>query len=279
MREEAILAIWNYGTSRPTVHQEYLPMLPVTLMVLEEPPLSPSLRDGKDAGHSFIAMPNTFDGKKENYRQFRRQFGLFLTANQASFKEKESMIWFVLSYMKGGDAELWANAHVDKALENNDWGVWEDFLDKLAKDFGNKGEPRKALEELGRLQHNKRTAAEYFLKLKQLADVAGVDLDRYPNATLYVERNMQRVLIDQLYQTDNLPTTYQDYKRRIVAMDEMRRRREPYGTMQRTVVTPKNKGASIMDVDRSTKREARRCFACRKEGHLARSCPDKKTDF
>jgi hypothetical protein len=60
----------------------------------------------KDAGCLFIAMPDTFDGKKENYRHFRRQFSLFLTANRASFKEKESMIWFVLSYMKGGDAEL-----------------------------------------------------------------------------------------------------------------------------------------------------------------------------
>jgi hypothetical protein len=31
------------------------------------------------------------------------------------------MIWFTLSYMKGGEAELWANAYVDKALEENDW--------------------------------------------------------------------------------------------------------------------------------------------------------------
>jgi hypothetical protein len=234
---------------------------------------------GKDAGRSFIAMPNTFDRKKENYRRFRRQFGLFLTANRTSFKEKESMIWFVLSYMKGGDTELWANAYVDKALENNDWGVWEDFLDKLAKDFGNKGELRKALEELGRLQQNKRTATEYFLKLEQLADVAGVDLDRYSNTTLYVERNVQRVLIDQLYQTDNPPTTYRDYKRKITAMDEMRQRREPYGSLQRTPIIPKTKDTTAMDVDRSAKKETRRCFICAKEGHLARTCLEKKLDF
>jgi hypothetical protein len=51
------------------------------------------------------------------------------------------MIWFVLSYMKGGDAELWANAYVDKALENDCWGTWTDFLDALARDFGNRTEP------------------------------------------------------------------------------------------------------------------------------------------
>jgi hypothetical protein len=37
--------------------------------------------------------------------------------------------------MKGGAAELWANAYVDQALESDDWGMWEDFLDKLARDF------------------------------------------------------------------------------------------------------------------------------------------------
>jgi hypothetical protein len=42
------------------------------------------------------------------------------------------MIWFTLSYMKGGATELWADAYVDHTLETNDWGTWEEFLDKLA---------------------------------------------------------------------------------------------------------------------------------------------------
>jgi hypothetical protein len=58
------------------------------------------------AERSFVALPDPFDGKKENYRRFRQQFGLFMTANRFKFKEKESMIWFTLSYMKGGDVEL-----------------------------------------------------------------------------------------------------------------------------------------------------------------------------
>jgi hypothetical protein len=65
------------------------------------------------------------------------------------------MIWFALSYMKDGEAELWVNTYIDKALENNDWGTWEEFLDKLAKDFSNAEEPRRALEELGKLQQER----------------------------------------------------------------------------------------------------------------------------
>jgi hypothetical protein len=181
---------------------------------------------GKPIDHSFVALPDVFDGKKENYRRFHRQFSLFLMANRAKFKEKASMIWFTLLYMKGGDAELWTNLYVDWALENNDWGTWEEFLDQLAKDFGNVEEPQKALEELGRLQQGKKTAAEYFLRFEQLADLTGIDLNWYPNMILYVKRNVQHVLIDQLYQSDNPPSTYQEYKRRVTAIDEMRRRCE-----------------------------------------------------
>jgi hypothetical protein len=243
-----------------------------------DPSTNPWALHDKDVGRSFTALPDVFNGNKEEYRRFRRQFGLFITANRSNFREEQSMIWFVLSYMKGGDAELWANAYVDKALENDDWGLWVDFLDVMARDFGNKTEPRKALEELGRLQQGKRTAAEYFLKFEQLADIARVDLDRYPNATLYVEKNVQRVLIDQLYQSDNPPTTYRDYKRRIVVMDEMRRRRDSHTTPRQTTV-PHQKDTTAMEVDQTQKKETRKCFQCGNGGRLARNCVENKKDF
>jgi hypothetical protein len=109
------------------------------------------------------------------------------------------MIWFALSYMKGGESKLWANSYIDKALEENDWGTWETFLDLLAKDFENSEEPRRALEDMGKLLQGRKTASKYFLWFKQLAAVAGVDVNHYLNAVLYMERNIQHALIDQLY--------------------------------------------------------------------------------
>jgi hypothetical protein len=153
-----------------------------------------------------------------------------------------------------------------------------DFLDAMARDFGNRTEPRKALEELGRLQQGRRTAAEFFLKFEQLVDIAGVDLDRYPNTTLYVEKNVHRVLIDQLYQSNNPPTTYRDYKRRIVVMDEMRRRRDSH-VIPRQVMTPRQKDVVAMEINQSQRKETRKCFLCGKEGHLVRNCMEKQKDF
>jgi hypothetical protein len=226
-------------------------------------------------GHAYVALPDVFDGRKENYRQFWRQFGLFLTANREEFKEKESMIWFTLSYMKGGAAELWANAYMDHALETNDWGTWEEFLDKLAWDFGNKEEPWKALEELGRLQQGKKTAVEFFLKFEQLASIARVDVNRYPNSIQYIEWNVQHILIDQIYQSDNPPRNYQEYKRRLIVMDEMRRCHEIYKGMSRPAVyQPRDTNA--MEVDRSSKKDECKCFVCSKEGHITRACPSRE---
>jgi hypothetical protein len=175
---------------------------------------------------------------------------------------------------EGREAELWANTYVDWALENNDWGTWEEFLDRLAKDFRNVEELRKALEELGKLQQGKRTAMKYFLKFEQLADLAGIDLNQYPNSTLYIEWNVQHVLIDQLYQSDNPPTTYQEYKWRITVMDEMRCRREIHKNPR--VTTPQVRDVNTMEVDLAAKKETRRCFICSKEGHLAWTCLDRE---
>jgi hypothetical protein len=84
------------------------------------------------------------------------------------------MVIFALSYMTQGPAAKWADAYVDKALEDDDWGKYGDFLNQLAQDFGDKEEPQKALEQMERLYQGKGTASDYFQKLEQLAAMAGI---------------------------------------------------------------------------------------------------------
>jgi hypothetical protein len=62
-------------------------------------------------------------------------------ANQLDFPNDKSHILFVLSYMSGGSAELWANSFVEKALQLDDWGHWRNFTDMLSRDFGDGDEP------------------------------------------------------------------------------------------------------------------------------------------
>jgi hypothetical protein len=135
-----------------------------------------------------------------------------LTANRKDFLMDESMVIFALSYMIEGVAKEWANAYIDKAIEDDNWGEWTVFLDKLVHDFRNHSKPQKALEEMGCLYQGKKTALDYFLHLEQLASVARINVNRSPHVILQLEKGVNSIIIDQLYLSDSPPTNYQDYK-------------------------------------------------------------------
>jgi transcriptional regulator with XRE-family HTH domain len=80
----------------------------------------------------------------------------------------------------------------------------------LSRDFGNGDEPWRALETMGNLHQRKDSASDYFLKLKQLASMAGVDVQNSSHMIIQIERNMNPVLIDQLYQSANAPQNYSE---------------------------------------------------------------------
>jgi hypothetical protein len=169
--------------------------------------------------------------------------------NQRDFPSDESMVIFALSYMSQGSATRWADAYVDKALEEDDWGKYADFLYNLTHDFGDKEEPRKALEQMNWLFQGKGTASEYFQKLEQLALVAGIDINRTPHILLQMEKGLNSVLIDQLYFSGTPPENYRDYKKRIVDADDMRKRCEA-NKVKRVITPQKVKDPNDMEVDK-----------------------------
>jgi hypothetical protein len=117
-------------------------------------------------------------------------------ANRKDFTNDESMVIFALSYMKEGSTARWADVYVDKALEEDDWGKYSDFLDQLAHDFGDKEEPRKALEEMSRIFQGKGMASDYFQRIEQLASITGIDIDCTPHVLLQMEKGLNSVLVN-----------------------------------------------------------------------------------
>jgi hypothetical protein len=96
----------------------------------------------KALGCSHVAVPSAFLGQREDFKRFQWQIGIFITANEEDFQTDKAMILFTLSYMTNATAKLWANVHVDWALEEENWGMWESFLETLSKDFGDTEEPK-----------------------------------------------------------------------------------------------------------------------------------------
>jgi hypothetical protein len=215
---------------------------------------------------SHVAALSLYTGKREEYHRFRQQLGLYLTANWKDFTSDESMVIFALSYMKEGSVARWVDAFVDKALEEDYWGTYPNFLNKLARDFSNKEEPRKALEQMNRLYRGKGTASEYFQKLEQLAMVTRIDINQTLHILLQMEKGLNSILVDQLYFTGAVPANYREYKQQIIDVDDMQKRRE---ANQKREITPRTKNPNAMEVNRGEKaKETRKCYTCGNSGHI-----------
>jgi hypothetical protein len=225
-------------------------------------------------GRSHIAAPSPFTGKKEDYRRFRQQLRLYLTANQGDFCNAEVMVIFALSYMTQGTTAKWADAYIDKALEADNWGKYSDFLDLPTQDFGDKEEPRKALEQMGWIYQGKGMASEYFQKLEQLVATAGIDINRSPHVLLQMEKGLNVVLIDQLYFLGTPPNNYRDYKQRVIDADDMQKSHE--ANRGKKTFTLKTKNLDDMEIDKKEIMETCKCFNCNKQVILLKTVLIKK---
>jgi hypothetical protein len=215
------------------------------------------------------------------------------------FQEDYQKIMFVLSYMKYGSAELWADSVVERALVEEDWGTWEGFTERLCKAFTDENALKRAIDSIGTLKQGERAAAEYFLRLEQLAQIADIDIAFDKQILHRVESGLNWAIVDKIYQSERLPESYGEFKQRAINIDEMwNRRREMKKNLGLTGFVKGNEASrrgnkgkdherppirhdraerkadpDAMDVDRKKKnRGPLTCYRCGREGHIARYC-------
>ena len=107
-----------------------------------------------------------------------------MCTNKEAYQTSKEKIMFVLSYMKGGSAELWAGSYIDKAVLQKDWGNWEKFIAQLDHNFVDRNKTRWAMEKLENHRQGRETASVYFLRIKQFTITAGVNLLKDPHVIL-----------------------------------------------------------------------------------------------
>ena len=143
-------------------------------------------------------------------------------ANEDSFQMDQSRILLVLSLMKEGTTALWADDYIDRALADDNWGTWADFKEMLVQVFYDINEARKALDRMDALVQGMGLASEYFLRLEQLAMAAAIDIDQAgPEMLNRVERGLSQAPVDKIYQGENVPGTYREYKEKAMRLDDL----------------------------------------------------------
>ena len=111
---------------------------------------------------SHVARPSVFNGDNTKFRSFMRSCNLYIAGNHREFPEDQDKIIFVLSHMKEGVADIWAENYQDKAVADSDYGKWEDFKAALETSFADPNLTKHAVDKLETITQGTLTADAFF---------------------------------------------------------------------------------------------------------------------
>ncbi|EGO00858.1 hypothetical protein SERLA73DRAFT_151496 [Serpula lacrymans var. lacrymans S7.3] len=178
-----------------------------------------------------LAKPEPYDGDKKKFRSFSESLELHFNANSAYFSRERNRISFALSYMSIGAAAALRTEWVERrkiAEERSDAGEitllesWAHFERTLKDHFADTHEEERARYEIIYKKQGTLTAQEFFVKFEELRRRAGYDVKRNEQFLItLIRNNINGPLIKQIIYSGNVPTTYTEWKTRIVTNDQL----------------------------------------------------------
>src|SRR5215510_10568236 len=177
--------------------------------------------------NKLIADPLSFDGKSSEYQNFKRSLTLYFrfyadkypTDTPAGNVKKQLA---VLSKLKSGPAQQWANRQIDTfdPKPDNEWPTWDEFMKQLDATFDDHNARDKACDKLDHFYQHNHSIDMYFNTFELIADEAGI-MDDFGSLKHYIIKGVKHKIIDPLVRMKELPDNYSEFKAEIIRVGRL----------------------------------------------------------
>jgi Retrotransposon gag protein len=107
---------------------------------------------------------------------------IYLKVNWHLYDNDNKKIFFILSYLSGGDAAIWKQQFIQTRIEEHEWdkieepnwGTYKSFVEALKKTFQPYNEPAEALKDMKKLRLGDNSITEHNLRFWLLVSQTGM---------------------------------------------------------------------------------------------------------
>jgi len=163
-----------------------------------------------------MAKPAIFNGEAGKVGGFITVCKLYLKMKMRETPVEEQVQW-VLSYVQRGSADVWKeNVMEELELGEMEYETAEEFFTNLRKEFGGGEEESVKVAELRRMEQGGKTMEEFVQEFKRAARGSGYEGRPFVEE---FKREMNGGIRRKLMESENLPTSIEQWYRRATALD------------------------------------------------------------
>jgi hypothetical protein len=267
---------------------------------------------GNPGGGKLVGRkPEVFDGTRSKTEGFLQEWNIYYGLNWGAdvITTPFTRAMLFLSFIKGPNTQEWVTAQIEwlgdqlagGAQVHNEY-LWQTIIDRFKDAFTDTMSVEKAKQAIKEIRMKDGDLDGYIAKFKQLARIAGHDLNAKGTWTMFAEGLPKMLHYNMISQGGRCPNSWQEWTEGAVEQQQKwlylqtffngkvpQKKQGPNQNWHQGQGTGSAKNSNAMDLtpghirvrgaltdeERDKLRATGSCFRCRKQGHMSRNCPEK----